>query len=159
MYKTCRILVMIAMLPLMIFLLGCEESRSGGSGTIDVARGEPNILESVLSISVFEDRPDGITDTFNSAIDKQVYLWLLWENIDKNHKVRVDWYSPDSEDDDPPFWTEEKQISSTTGEKITWFYIDAPSGGLSGDRFASGYWTVDILLDDLFERSHFFYME
>ncbi len=84
---------------------------------------------------------------------------MLWENIDKTHNVRVDWYSPAEDDDDPPFWSEEKRITSTTGEKITWFYIDAPEGGLSLNRFTSGYWTVEVFLDDLFERSHFFYME
>ena len=154
-----KIPTIIVILSIAIFLHGCEESRSGGSGTIDLARGEPNIVESVLAISVFEDRPDGITDTFDPESDKQVYLWLLWENINKTHRVKIDWYSPSDGVDDPPFWSEEKRISSTTGEKITWFFIDAPKGGLSFDRFESGYWTVDIYLDDLFERSHFFFME
>lgn len=154
-----KLSTVIVILSIVIFLHGCEESRSGGSGTIDLARGEPNIVESVLALSVFEDRPEGITDTFDPDLDKQVYLWLLWENIDSTHTVKVDWYSPDADEDDPPFWSEEKRITSTTGEKITWFYIDAPTGGLSLDRFVSGYWTVEVFLDDLFERSHLFYME
>ncbi len=154
-----RISLTLFLLSFAFFLHGCEESRSGGSGTIDLARGEPNIIESVLAISVFEDRPDGIIDTFDPELDKQVYLWMLWENIDKTHSVRVDWYSPDQDEDDPPFWSEERRITSNTGEKITWFYIDAPEGGLSLNRFTSGYWTVEVFLDDLFERSHFFFME
>ncbi len=154
-----RLFAVIVLLSTIIFLHGCEESRSGGSGTTDLARGEPNIVESALAISVFEDRPEGITDTFDPELDDQVYFWLLWENIDKLHTVRVDWYSPEEDEDDPPFWSEERRISSTTGEKITWFYIDAPTGGLSGDQFVSGYWTVEVFLDDLFERSHLFYME
>lgn len=154
-----KLSTIIGILLIAGFMHGCEESRSGGSGTVDLARGEPNITESVLAISVFEDRPEGITDTFDPELDKKVYLWLLWENIDKTHTVKVDWYSPDEDDDDPPFWSEEKRISSTTGETITWFFIDTPKGGLSHDRFVSGYWTVEIFLDDLFERSHLFYME
>lgn len=149
----------ILTLPLTFVLNGCEETKSGGSGAIDLGRGEPNIVESVLAISVHEDRPDGITDTFDSELDKQVYLWILWGNIDQRHKVKVSWFSPENDTDDPPFWSEERTITSTTGEKITWFYIDAPKGGLSGDRFESGYWSVEILLDGYFERSHLFYME
>ena len=152
-------LLVIVLLPLAVVLNGCEESKSGGSGAIDIGRGEPNIVESVLAISVEDDRPNGITDTFDPELDKQVFLWLLWGNIDESHTVEVLWYSPEDDLDDPPFWSEKRTISSTTGEKITWFYIDAPKGGLSGDRFVSGYWTVEVFLDGLFERSHFFYME
>ena len=159
MKNTYRIALTIFLLSFVIYLCGCEESRSGGSGTIDLARGEPNVVESVLATSVLEDRPQNITDTFDPELDKQIYLWLLWENIDRTHTVTVDWYSPEADDDDPPFWSEERRISSTTSEKITWFYIDAPKGGLSFDRFTSGYWTVEIYLDDLFERSHLFYVE
>lgn len=159
MRQKITLLLILLFLPFTVIINGCEESTSGGSGAIDLGRGEPNIVESVLAISVFEDRPDGITDTFDPELDEQVYLWLLWENIDERHIVEVLWYSPEDEEDDPPFWTEKRTISSTTGEKITWFYIDAPKGGLSGDRFATGYWTVEIYLDGLFERSHLFYME
>ena len=149
----------IMLLPFAIIFNGCEETTSGGSGAIDLGRAEPKIIDSVLSISVHDDRPDGITDTFDPELDEQVFLWILWENIDQRHSVEVNWYSPDDDEDDPPFWNEKRTISSTTGEKITWFYIDAPKGGLSGNQFASGYWTVEIFLDNLFERSHLFYME
>lgn len=159
MRKRNTILFGIVLFSLTIILYGCDETKSGGSGAIDLGRGEPNIVESVLSVAVHEDRPDGITDTFDPEIDEQVFLWVLWENINNGHKVRVLWYSPEDDAEDPPFWEEERTISSTTGEKITWFYIDAPKGGLSGDRFASGYWSVEVHLDGLFERSHLFYME
>lgn len=149
----------IVLLSLTIFLYGCEETKSGGSGAIDLGRGEPKIVESVTAISVHEDRPDGITDTFDPELDDQVYLWILWGNIEESHTVEVSWYSPEEELDDPPFWSEKRTFSSTTGEKITWFYIDAPEGGLSGNQFVPGYWTVEIYLDGLFERSHLFYME
>ncbi|MDE0481251.1 MAG: hypothetical protein OXI67_01610 [Candidatus Poribacteria bacterium] len=152
-------LLVIVLLPFLVILNGCEESKSGGSGAIDLGRGEPNIVESVLAISVHEDRPDGITDTFSAEVNDQVYLWLLWENIEESHTVEVSWFSPEDDLDDPPFWNEKRTISSTTGEKITWFYIDAPTGGLSGDQFATGEWFVEIFLDGLFERSHLFYVE
>ncbi len=152
----------IIAIPFLIFALllnGCEESTSGGSGAIDLGRAEPKIIDSVLSVDVVDDRPSDITDTFDSELDDKVFLWILWDNIDTGHKVEVNWISPADDLDDPPYHSEKITISSTTGEKITWFYIDAPTGGLSGERFASGYWIVEIYLDDLFERGHLFYME
>ena len=142
-----------------IVLNGCEETTSGGSGVIDVGRGEPKIIDSVMSVEVRNDRPQDVTDTFDSELDDKVFLWILWGNIEDAHDIEVSWLSPADDLDDPPYHVEKRTISSTTGEKITWFYIDAPTGGLSGERFASGYWIVEVYLDGVFERSHLFYME
>ena len=149
----------LLLLSLSFMLSGCEETTSGGSGVIDVARGEPKIIDSVMAVDVLNDRPQDITDTFDSELDDKVFLWILWGNIDDTHQVEVSWISPADELDDPPYHTEKRTFSSTTSEKITWFYIDAPTGGLSGERFASGYWIVEVKLDGVFERSHLFYME
>ncbi len=142
-----------------LILNGCEESTSGGSGATDIGRGEPKIIDSVLAVDITDDRPTDITDTFDPEIDDKVYLWILWDNIDDGHEVKVNWISPDDDLDDPPYHSEEITINSSTGDKITWFYIDAPTGGLGGTQFATGYWIVEIFLDGLFERSHLFYME
>ena len=142
----------IVLLSLTIALSSCSETSSGGSGFTDVGRDEPTIVDSVLAISVFEDRPDGITTTFSADANDQVYLWVLWENIIEHHTVKVSWFSPEDDLDDPPFWTEKKTLTSTTGDKITWFYIDLPD--------ITGEWFVEIHLDDdLFERSHVFWVE
>ena len=142
----------IVLLSLTVALSGCGETSSGGSGFTDVGRDEPTIIDSVLAISVFEDRPDGITDTFSVGINDQVFLWILWANITEKHTVKVLWYSPEDDLDDPPFWTEKQTLISTTGDKITWFYIDLPD--------ITGEWFVEIYLDDdLFERSHVFWVE
>lgn len=141
----------MALLPLMIALSGCSETASGGSGFTDVGRDEPTIVDSVLAISVFDDRPDGITTTFVSNVNDQVFLWILWGNVAEQHTVEVSWFSPEDDLDDPPFWSEEKTLTSTTGDKITWFYIDLPND--------TGEWFVEIYLDDLFERSHIFWVE
>jgi len=142
----------IAPLLLTIALSGCGEDPSGGSGFTDVARGEPTIVDSALAISVFDDRPDGITNTFSIEFNDQVYLWLLWANITEQHTVEVSWYSPEEGIDDPPFWEEKQTFTSTTGDKITWFYIDLPD--------ITGEWFVEVYLDgDLFERSHVFWVE
>jgi len=143
----------IALLSLTVGFSGCSEtSSSGGSGFTDVGRSEIIIVDSVLAINVFEDRPDGITNTFSAEVNDQVFLWLLWTNVAAEHTVEVSWYSPADDIDDPPFWTEEQKLSSTTGDKITWFYIDLPD--------VPGEWFVEIYLDgDLFERSHLFWVE
>ena len=137
-----------ALLPLMVALSSCSETSSGGSGFTDVGREEPTIIDSVLAISVFDDRPDGITTTFVAGVNDQVFLWILWGNITEQHTVEVSWFSPDDDLEDPPFWSEKKTLTSTTGDKITWFYIDLPDD--------TGEWFVEIYLDDLFERSHIF---
>ena len=141
----------ITLLPLMVVLIGCSETASGGSGFTDVGRDEPTIVDSVLAISVFDDRPDGITTTFSAEVNDQVFLWILWGNVVEQHPVEVSWFSPADDLDDPPFWSEEKTLTSTTGDKITWFYIDLPDD--------TGEWFVEIYLDGLFERSHIFWVE
>ena len=132
-------------------MIGCSETASGGSGFTDVGRDEPTVVDSVLAISVFDDRPDGITTTFSAEVNDQVFLWILWGNVVEQHTVEVSWFSPDDDLDDPPFWSEEKTLTSTTGDKITWFYIDLPDD--------TGEWFVEIYLDGLFERSHIFWVE
>ena len=142
------------LLSLTIAVSGCGEDPSGGSGFTDIARGEPTIVDSALAISVFDDRPDGITNTFSAGVNDQVYLWILWANITEEHTVEVSWYSPEDGIDDPPFWEEKQTFTSTTGDKITWFYIDLPDPDITGE------WFVEVYLDgDLFERSHVFQVE
>ena len=142
----------IGLLAQLITLSGCSET--GRSGFTDVARDEPMIVDSVLAIDIFDDRPDGITTTFSATFNDQVFLWILWANIIEPHTVKVSWYSPEDDLEDPPFWTEDRNLTSTTGDKITWFYIDLPDPDITGE------WFVEIYLDDdLFERSHVFWVE
>ena len=144
----------IVLLSLAVAVSGCSDTSSGGSALIDVGQDEPMIVDSVLAISVFEDRPDGITTTFSAEVNDQVFLWILWANITEPHTVEVSWYSPEDDLDDPPFRTEQQTLTSTTGDKITWFYIDLPEPDIIGE------WFVEIYLDDdLFERSHVFQVE
>ena len=144
----------IILLSLAMALSGCGEDPSGGSGFTDVGRGEPIIVDSALAISVFDDRPDGITNTFSAGTNEQVYLWILWANITEEHTAEVSWYSPEEDIEDPPFWSEKQTFTSTTGDKITWFYIDLPEPAITGE------WFVEVYLDgDLFERSHIFWVE
>ena len=143
----------IVLLSLTMALSGCGEEPSGGSGFTDLGRGEPTIIDSALAIAVFDDRPDGITDTFSAEHNDQVYLWILWANITEEHTAEVLWYSPEEGHDDPAFWSEKKTFTSTTGDKITWFYVDLPEPDIIGE------WFVEVYLDgDLFERSYIFWV-
>jgi hypothetical protein len=144
----------LALILVGIMLGGCDETGSGGSASTDVLTGEPAILDSVLAIDVAEDRPNGITNTFFSDVSDQVYLWIFWSNVSGRHTVEVRWLSPEDDIDDPPFRTDQEVFTSDTGEQITWFFVERPSGG-----FAQGEWIVEIFLDGLFERSHVFVVE
>ncbi len=131
---------------------GCGEP-TGGSGSSEVLRNEPIILESVLALSVSDDRPDGITDVIVSDLDDRVYLWMFWTDVKGRHTAQVRWFSPDASRDDP-LLKEDRVFSSASGEHITWFFIDRPLGG-----FEKGEWSVEIRLDGLFERSHLFLVQ
>lgn len=132
---------------------GCDSSPSGGSGSLDLLQGEPAILDAVLAVDLIDDRPVGITDTFFESSDR-IYLWIYWAAVEGRHTAEVSWYSPEQDVDDPPFRDDAESFTSSTGDQITWFFIDRPSGG-----FPDGEWSVDIFLDGLFERSIFFAVE
>ena len=129
---------------------GCDDAGSGGSGSVSLLRGEPVILDSALAINVSDDRPDGIADTFFDTSDR-IYLWIFWVNVKGRHTVEVNWFSPEDDIDAPPFREDQETFTSSTGDQITWFFIDAPSSS-----FVEGEWFVEIFLDGLFERSHVF---
>jgi len=139
----------LAILSVVIILNGCSEGGGGGSGVSPV-RDEPAILDSVLAVNVFNDRPDGITELFFDD-SKEIYLWIYWTNVEGRHEVVVNWYSPDEGEDDPPYWDELQSFNSPSGQQITWFYLNNPSGG-----FIEGEWFAEIYLDDEFERMHIF---
>ena len=107
---------------------GCDESGEGGSGSISLLEGEPAILDSVLAINVSDDRPDGITDIFFDTSER-IYLWVFWGNVKGRHTVEVRWFSPEEAVDDPPFRDEELTFTSSSGDEITWFFVDPPSTG------------------------------
>ena len=133
---------------------GCEDGVDGGSSSSNLLRDEPAILDSVLAISVAEDRPDGITTTFFTELDDRIYLWVLWTHVEGRHVVEVEWFSPDEAEEDPPFRTDKEVFTSATGDQITWFFIESPADG-----FTTGSWSVEIFLDSLFERRHLFAVE
>ncbi len=130
---------------------GCDDAGSGGSGSVSLLRGEPVILDSALAINVSDDRPDGIINSFFK--DERIYLWVFWVNVEGRHTVEVNWFSPEDDLDSPPFREDQETFTSSTGDQITWFFIDPPSSG-----FPEGDWRVEILLDGLFERSHLFFV-
>ena len=111
----------IVVLSLTIALSGCSETSSGGSGFTDVGRDEPTIVDSVLAISVFEDRPDGITTTFSAGVNDRLFYGSYGQNITEHHTVKVSWFSPEDDLDDPPFWTEKKPSHQQQAIKLRGF--------------------------------------
>ena len=134
-----------------IIFSGCDDTGSGGSGSISLFKDEPVILDSALAISVKDERPDGIINSFFR--DERIYLWIFWVNVKGRHTVEVNWFAPENSLDGPPYRADQETFTSPTGDQITWFFIEPPLTG-----FAEGDWRVDILLDGLFERSHLFFV-
>ncbi len=147
--QTLWFVLATALIALPIILCGCSES--GGSGSVEPMADEPMILDAVLCISVKNDRPDGITDTFYRANDDRIYVWVYWTNLEDVSTAKVVWYEPDK---DTPFREDLQTIRTDSGFGITWFYIDEPVEG-----FKTGEWSVEIYLDGNLERSLLFTVE
>jgi len=133
----------------LLMISGCGNDTSGNGIATNLVRGEGIIADSVLAINVSQDRPDGITNNFFSDSER-IFIWLYWTNVSGSHRVKVRWFSPQEELDDPPYDEQEITFSSDF-QHITWFYINPKSGG-----FFPGEWFVEIFLDNIFERSHTF---
>jgi len=131
---------------LLVFIMGCEED-GGDKGVLEPLSGEPMILEAVMCLAIDDGRPQEITDTFLDS-DDSIFLWMYWSNVPTESEVEVLWFEPGNE---LALVRDSQTIISTTGFAITWFSIDEPLFG-----FEDGEWSVDIYLDDLFERSHLF---
>jgi len=131
---------------LLVFIIGCEED-GGDKGVLEPLFGEPMILEAVMCLAIDDGRPQEITDTFLDS-DDSIFLWMYWSNVPTESEVEVLWFEPGNE---LALVRDSQTIISTTGFAITWFSIDEPLFG-----FEDGEWSVDIYLDDLFERSHLF---
>lgn len=147
--KTLRILLVATIIVLPVILYGCSES--GGSSSVEPMADEPMILDAVLCISVKNDRPDGITDTFYRANDDRIYFWVYWTNLEDVSTAKAVWYEPDK---DIPFREDSQTIRTDSGFGITWFYIDEPMDG-----FKTGEWSVEIYLNGKLERSLLFTVE
>lgn len=132
-----------------ICVAGC--ASSGGSATFEPTEDEPMILDSVLCISVNEDKPDGITTTFYSQKDEKINIWIYWTNLPDKSVIKVVWYEPYK---DAPYYESQQTVWTKSGFAVTWFYIDKPTKG-----FTPGEWSVDIFLDGRFQRSHLFQVQ
>ena len=98
-------------------------------------------------MDIEDTRPVGITDTFLES-DDRIYIWIYWSNVETLSTVDILWFEPGAE----LVLSEDSQtINPSSGFAIMWFSIDKPSGG-----FEEGEWTVEIYIDDLFERSYLF---
>ncbi len=131
---------------LLVFIVGCEED-GGDKGVLEPLADEPMILESVMCLAIDDGRPQEITDTFLDS-DDSVYIWMYWSNVPAESEVEVLWFEPGEE---VALVRDSQTIVSTTGFAVTWFSIDEPLFG-----FEDGEWSVDVYLDNMFERSHLF---
>jgi hypothetical protein len=148
MISTGRFWLLLTLVTLLLFILGCGED--GGGAAIEPLADEPMIVDSVMCLDIDDTRPVWITDSFLTS-DKEIYIWIYWSNIQGESDVEAVWYGPDEES---PFREDSLTIGSSTGFGITWFFIEKPSDG-----FPEGEWSVDIYLDGSFERSYLFMLE
>lgn len=138
--------VLMMLVILMPFLaIACSES--GGSSSTEPFADEPMIVDSVMCIDVDQEKPNGITDTFYKS-DDRIYIWIYWSNVEGTSTVKAVWFKPNS---DTPYLEDSQVVRSESGFAITWFYLDKPVGG-----FSTGEWSVEIYLDDRFQRSYLF---
>ncbi len=147
--QVLRFMLTATLMTLPIILYGCSES--GGSSSVEPMADEPMILDAVLCISVKNDRPEGVTDTFYRANDNRIYVWIYWTNLEDVSTAKAVWYEPNK---DAPFREDTQTIRTNSGFGITWFYVDEPIGG-----FNTGEWSVEIYLDGNLERSLLFTVE
>ena len=145
MFSNKRLWCVFVVMILPAIIAGCGED--GTTGALEPLSDEPMILESVTCLDIDEGRPAGITDTFLSS-DDEIYIWAYWTNIEDTYTIDAVWFKPG---EDYAYEEDSQTISSSTGFKITWFALNKPPGG-----FARGNWSVDIYVDDAFERSHLF---
>ena len=137
---------MFAVSILLVSIAGCEE-EGGDKGVLEPLADEPMILESVMCLDIDDGRPQEITDTFLDS-DDSIFIWIYWSNVPAESEIEVLWFEPG---EDIALVRDSQTIRSETGFAVTWFSIDEPLLG-----FEDGEWSVDIYLDDLFERSHLF---
>jgi len=143
---TRRYAVKWVLICLCAFLVGCESSGGGGGTT---PGDSPSIVESFTCRDVdAQSRPTGITDVFFPSLDERIYVWARWENVDGSHTAHVEWYDPSGDKD----YESDESFTSSSGEQITWFYV-SPAG------MSVGRWEVELWLDGVFQRSHFFVVE
>lgn len=141
-----RFLFVFFVTILLVSMAGCEE-EGGDKGVLEPLADEPMILESVMCLAIDDARPQEITDTFLDS-DDSIFLWIYWSNVPIESKVEVLWFPPGSE---VALVRDSQTVESASGFAITWFSIDEPLLG-----FEDGEWSVEIYLDDMFERSHLF---
>jgi hypothetical protein len=146
MVSFARLWLVFSSLALISFIFGCGEGE-GGTGVVEPLADEPMILESVMCLDVDDARPVLITDSFLKS-DNRIVVWIYWTNLEKESNIEVIWFAPD---EDIPYREDSQTVNSDTGYAITWFYLEKPD-----ENFDVGEWSVDIYLDDLFERSHLF---
>ena len=139
---------MLVVMILPILIAGCGEDAT--SGTLEPLSDEPIILESVTCLAIDDGRPAGITDSFLSS-DDEINIWAYWTNIEDTYTIDAVWFEPGK---DYAYQEDSQTVSSFSGFVITWFTLNRPLGG-----FAKGNWSVDIYVDDVFERSHLFTVE
>ena len=137
----------LAVIVLPVLIMGCGENESG---SVEPTADEPMILESALCLDIDGARPVGITNKFLTS-DSRIYVWIYWTNLESTSTIEAAWFRPGSE---LSFHESSQTITSSTGYAITWFSIEKPENG-----FEEGSWSVDIYLDNLFERSHIFEVE
>ena len=129
-----------------LVFIACDKSEGEGSGSLEPGATDPEISEGYVCAGIYESKPTVIDNNFFP--DDVVYLWLSWENVTGNHKVRVIWLDPS----DDVIADRTETFNSKTGKAITHFFLDTTNSA------PLGRWVVEIEIDNTFVRSYAFWL-
>ncbi len=129
----------------LVFVLACDSTEGGGAGAVEPSNTDPRIIDGFMCSGVFEGKPVGIDNEFWQ--DDRVHIWLSWENMNGDHRVKIIWVDPNDK-----LYETSDIFNSKTGELTTYFWLDTTSTAPVGQ------WLAEVYVDNMFVRSYSFWL-
>lgn len=129
----------------LFFLMACDSTEGGGAGGLEPSDSAARIVDGFMCAGIFEGKPVGIDNEFWQ--DDRVYIWLNWENMSGEHRVKIIWVDPNDK-----LYETSDVFNSKTGELTTYFWLDTTSTAPVGQ------WLAEVYVDNMFLRSYSFWL-